>query len=120
MLTYHRFIGKKMLSFIAPLFLLVVVVPLTVFGQGVVQGVVTDSLDNTVLIGANVFLVGTSLGNATDREGKFRITAIPAGAYTLRVSYLGYRSKDFEITVGAEEVMMNASLALSASSHSPR
>ncbi|HEY4612193.1 MAG TPA: carboxypeptidase-like regulatory domain-containing protein, partial [Bacteroidota bacterium] len=111
MLTYHRFIGKKMLSFIAPLFLLVVVVPLTVFGQGVVQGVVTDSLDNTVLIGANVFLVGTSLGNATDREGKFRITAIPAGAYTLRVSYLGYRSKDFEITVGAEEVMVNASLA---------
>ncbi|HEY5615147.1 MAG TPA: carboxypeptidase-like regulatory domain-containing protein, partial [Bacteroidota bacterium] len=70
----------------------------------------TDSLDQTTLIGANVFLVGTSLGSATDREGQYRITGIPVGAHVLRVSYLGYRAKDIEVNVGSDELEVNAQL----------
>lgn len=79
------------------------VLPQTLVGQGSLQGAVTDSVTKEILVGANVVLVGTSLGAATDREGQYRITRIPAGQFQVRVSYLGYRSKNFEVMIRAEE-----------------
>jgi hypothetical protein len=60
------------------------------FSQGILKGVVTDSLNNNELIGANVFLVGTSLGSATNIEGRYMITSISEGKYIVKVSYIGY------------------------------
>jgi TonB-dependent receptor len=71
----------------------------TAFGQGTVRGVITDSVTTESLVGANVFLLGTALGNASDLEGLYRIDRIPAGTYTLKVSYVGYVSKSSEITI---------------------
>ena len=67
--------------------------------QGTLKGVVTDSLSNKELIGANVFLVGTSVGAATDIEGKYFISSIPEGKYTVKVSYIGYKAKELEIQI---------------------
>ncbi|MDM7924876.1 MAG: TonB-dependent receptor [bacterium] len=72
-----------------------------VYGQGNLKGMVTDSLTGKPLVGANVYLAGTSLGDATDLEGLYRIEQIPAGAYTLKVSYLGYRTTDIPVRVGS-------------------
>jgi TonB-dependent receptor len=69
--------------------------------QGVIQGTVRDSTDNQSLIGAHVMLQGSAFGAATDREGRFHITGIPAGPYTVRVSYVGYRTKLIPVTVRA-------------------
>jgi TonB-dependent receptor len=85
-------------------------VPTYVFSQGLLRGTVRDSLDNTLLIGANVYFAGTGIGAATDRDGLFRIPRIPAGTYTVRVSYLGYETKEFELKVGADEITMNIAL----------
>jgi len=38
----------------------------SVFGQGTIRGVITDSLEHQPLAGANVSLVGTAFGAATD------------------------------------------------------
>jgi TonB-dependent receptor len=96
------------LSSIVPL-LLVLSAPL--FGQNTLQGVVTDTLSVRPLVGANVFLVGTSLGDATDLEGMYRIEQVPSGRYTLKVSYLGYKSKSMEIAVEAGKMaIVNARL----------
>ena len=54
-----------------------------VFGQGMLRGVISDSLTGKSLVGANVYLVGTALGDATDLYGMYRIEQIPAGRYTL-------------------------------------
>ena len=70
-----------------------------VFSQGTLKGVVTDSLTNNELIGANVFLVGTSLGAATNIEGRFIINNIVEGKYILKVSYIGYTVKEIEIII---------------------
>ena len=63
------------------------------FGQVTLQGIVADSLTQEPLIGASVFLVGTSFGDATNIDGEYKIRNIPDGTYTLRVSYIGYETK---------------------------
>ena len=42
------------------------------------------------LPGANVMIVGQNTGAATDRAGEFRIGALPAGAQTVVVSFMGF------------------------------
>lgn len=71
------------------------------FAQGILRGVVSDSATAERLPGANVFLVGTALGSATNLEGAYRIDRIPEGSYTLRVSYIGYRMRDLPVTIQA-------------------
>ena len=60
------------------------------------KGVVSDSLSGNTLIGANVFISGTSLGAATDDEGAFIIKNITPGSYNIKVSYIGYKSVEAE------------------------
>lgn len=68
-----------------------------------IEGYVTDAQTNTSLPGANVFLLGTSLGAATDIEGKYIIRNVPAGSYTIRVTYIGYESSQIEIQIKINE-----------------
>lgn len=58
---------------------------------GKISGQVTDNA-GAGLIGANVIVDGTSMGGATDSDGKYTILNIPAGTYSLTASYIGYRS----------------------------
>jgi len=88
--------------------IITLLIPVAVFGQSTMRGVVTDSVTHEPLIGANVFLKGTALGGVTDREGKYMITGIPAGKFELRVSYVGYRAKEVEV-----DVSENAAISLS-------
>ena len=73
--------------------------PGVVHASGGISGAVVDSLNATPLLGANIFLVGTALGTVTDFNGRFEIKDVPAGAYTIRCSYIGYKAKDRQIVV---------------------
>jgi TonB-dependent receptor len=86
----------------SPLFIVLPVMALVlstaaVFGQGTLRGVVTDTLTNEKLVGVNVVLVGTGMGNATNIEGEYTITGIPQRVYTVRVSCIGYEVKTIEV-----------------------
>lgn len=59
---------------------------------GKISGRVIDSKTGEPLIGANVFIIGTKLGAATDIEGQYFILNIPPGVYELKTSLLGYSS----------------------------
>lgn len=72
-------------------------------GRTTLQGIVVDSLAREPLVGANVFLVGTGFGAATDINGNYRIPQIPFGKYILRVSYIGYVSQDIEVSFFSEK-----------------
>ncbi len=56
---------------------------------GKLYGQVTDSLGQP-LPGANVIVEGTSLGAATDLDGKYFIIGIPFGTYTVTASFVGF------------------------------
>jgi TonB-dependent receptor len=64
-------------------------------GSAKIMGVVIDTLTGETLPGANVGIVGTSLGVASSVEGEFTISHIKPGTYTVKFSYIGY--KDIEI-----------------------
>lgn len=57
---------------------------------GIVSGVVRDGGTQEPLIGATVYINELETGRATDVDGRFELTEIPAGNYTLRVSLIGY------------------------------
>ena len=44
-------------------------------------------------------LEGTSRGTATDDNGRYVLRGVPAGVYTVRISFLGYRDETLEVTV---------------------
>lgn len=56
-----------------------------------ISGVVMDASNRTPLHFANVYLSGTTIGAATDEEGKFTIVNIPTGKYELVISMVGYK-----------------------------
>ncbi|OQX86947.1 hypothetical protein B6D60_05075 [candidate division KSB1 bacterium 4484_87] len=58
---------------------------------GLLKGKVTDKATGEPLIGANVMLIGTRYGAATNEEGKFVIYHIPAGSYQVKVLMIGYQ-----------------------------
>lgn len=57
---------------------------------GTVAGTVRDRATQEALPGVSVTLDGTSFGTATDAEGRYRLTGVPAGAYNLRAAFVGY------------------------------
>ena len=71
-------------------------------GSGTVSGVVSDATTGNHLPGANVLILGSSRGAATDVDGEYAIRNVPAGSYRLRVSYIGYEPVTREITVDGD------------------
>jgi TonB-dependent receptor len=66
---------------------------------GKIRGTVTDAITDDPLPYANLFLVGTSIGTASDFEGNYSLKQIPPGTYTLRISYVGYKQAEVSIEV---------------------
>jgi hypothetical protein len=59
---------------------------------GTVRGKVVDQETGSPLPGVNVYIVGTSMGAATDDEGEYYIINVPVGTYDLRATMIGYKT----------------------------
>lgn len=81
-------------------------------GKGVLQGTIRDNTNNEALIGANVVLVGTSWGASTDLDGKYSIKNIPAGKYSVTISYISYKSVTVSNVLISEAKPFTLSLGL--------
>lgn len=86
------------------------------------KGTVLDKTVKTPLIGATVALLSTdpARGVITDIDGRFRLTDVPVGKHTLRITYLGYKEsmsanvtvnsgKETELVIELEEDFVQAS-----------
>ncbi len=65
------------------------------FGQrttGKIAGTVTDKETGEPLPGANVIVIGSSMGAASDIEGEFFILNLPPGTYDVKASMMGYNA----------------------------
>ena len=67
--------------------------------EGSVSGRVTDAQTGDPLVGANVLVVGTNLGAATDINGEYSISRVPAGAQRLNANYIGFASSSSNVDV---------------------
>ncbi|MCP4727444.1 MAG: TonB-dependent receptor [bacterium] len=81
---------------------LLAIVPAKDF-KTVISGRVVENGSGMPLPGANVVLVGTPLGSATDEKGNFSISGISPGVYSLVVSYSGYKRNEIEYAIIEEE-----------------
>ncbi len=76
------------------------------WASGTIRGTVTDSRAGDELVGANVMIMGTSLGAATGIDGSFTISNVPTGDYTLQIAYIGYETKTTDpVTVSEGETV---------------
>lgn len=84
--------------------------------RGTIVGKVTEKGTNEVLPGANLLLEGTTLGAASDIEGRYIIRNVPAGTYSLRATVIGYLpSVVASVKVAAHDtVRLNFSLSQTA------
>ncbi|NDK55623.1 TonB-dependent receptor [Pontibacter fetidus] len=63
------------------------------YSQHTFKAIVKDSETKQPLIGATASISGTTIGASTDQDGAVTLTDIPAGAQTIRFSYLGYEDR---------------------------
>jgi len=56
------------------------------------SGVVTSTEAGENLVGANVYVKGTTMGAATDIDGKYSIPSLKTGEYTIVCSYIGFET----------------------------
>lgn len=68
--------------------------------NGRITGKVTDAETRAPLVGANVFVEGTTTGTTTDLSGNYDLNVRP-GEYTLTVSYVGYATSSRKVNVAA-------------------
>ncbi len=86
-------------------------IPVVAFSQSTLRGSVTDSTTRGIIVGANVVLLGSSLGCATDIEGVYVINGIPQKSFKVKVSCVGYEPKEIEINFSEKKtVVLNVQL----------
>jgi len=84
--------------------LAVLLLPVLVKAQFSISGTVSEK-SNTTLPGATIKLKNKSAGTTADKQGKYQLTNLKAGNYTLLVSYLGYQTIEKSITINADQTL---------------
>jgi TonB-dependent receptor len=75
--------------------------------SGLIKGTVIDAKTGETLIGASVFIQGTTIGTVTDLDGNYVIRNISAGSYNIISSYISYDQK-----IQKAEVLANSEIAI--------
>ena len=72
---------------------------------GTVRGFVKEKEGQAAVPYANVRLKGTAMAKSTGTDGYFQFNSVPAGAYTVVVSFIGYKTIELEINVRNERII---------------
>lgn len=72
---------------------------------GSVRGVVLAEDTHLPLVGANVFVPGTRHGTSTDALGRFVLSDLPEGSYSIRVTMIGYADADRAVTARSPDTV---------------
>jgi len=78
------------------------------FGQGSVEGIVTDAINGESLIGVNI-VYAPGKGVVSDMNGYYSIN-LEDGSYTLTISYVGYITQTKSVTITGKNINENFQL----------
>ncbi|MEI8031851.1 MAG: TonB-dependent receptor [Chlorobiaceae bacterium] len=83
--------------------LMALLVPLPSYGAdtGTIKGKIVDKADGEGIYGASVTIAGTTIGTATDMNGNFTLSNVPAKQEKISVSIVGYAAASQTVTVTA-------------------
>ncbi len=85
------------------------------FAQSTIQGIVTDDETSEPIIGASLFIKGTTIGTVSDFNGFYKLDVKP-GKYTLVCSFVGYPTKEIKKIVVKEGQQKKINFKLKESS----
>ena len=63
-----------------------------------IRGKIVDGANGFPLVGANLYISALGIGNSTDEDGNFTLD-IPVGNYKVRISFIGYESRELYLQV---------------------
>jgi len=96
--------------------LLFTFISISLFAQkGDIRGFVYDKDNGEPIMFCNVIIEGLAIGTATDVNGFFNISGVPAGSQTLLVTYIGYDTLRQSISLKNKQIL-NQKLEISSSS----
>lgn len=72
--------------------------------EGSVTGSVTDAETSEPLAGVTILIQELNIGAATDQNGDFELSDVPAGEHQLEARFIGYNTVSEMITVSDDEV----------------
>lgn len=95
--------------------LLLLLVTTISFAQTKISGTVNDKAGMPIP-GVNIILDGTTKGAVTDFDGKFAITGVEDGTYTLKASSVGYTTYNQSVNANGSAIVLKITLADDAES----
>lgn len=81
------------------LFLLLLLVNTISYSQKAVLSGYVRGIDGNPVAGAAVIIRGTTLGSVSGNDGQYEIGRINPGAYTVRISLLGYETQEKKVNI---------------------
>ena len=81
---------------------IILIIILSSIGVGLSQNAIIGQIvarDRIPLEAANVYLIGTIMGAATNSEGHFKIEEVPDGEFVLTISMIGYQLKEIPVSI---------------------
>ena len=76
-----------------------------------ITGYVKDAKNGNLLVGANVFIVGTSLGTSAREDGQYKINNVKPGTYSVKASYIGYVTTEDSVTITDTDINLDFNLS---------
>jgi len=83
--------GKEMKT--RYIFILLLVTVVYAQNNGVISGKIIDAETKSFLPGANIIIIETEKGTASDNFGKFQLENLQPNTYRLKISFVGYETK---------------------------
>jgi hypothetical protein len=90
-------------------FVLIIFMPLLIYGQTKISGRVTDN-SNTPLPGANIYIKDTYDGVTSKEDGSYSFKSTEKGEITLVASFVGYHTFEKKITLSKGELKIDITL----------
>ena len=101
----------RTLRTLLPLLGLLLVPGLALAQTGTLSGTITDAESGDPLPGANVFIVETASGAASNIDGNYTITEIPTGSHLVRVTFIGFKTNEQAFTISSGNNTLDIVLA---------
>jgi iron complex outermembrane receptor protein len=79
--------------------------PVMAAAQFSISGKITNQQTGEALPGATISLANQTVRVVTDGNGKYQVSNLKNGSYTLRVSYIGYQTISKDVTLNADAVV---------------
>lgn len=80
------------------------------YAQSLLFGRITDQSSDEPLVGVNIYIPELLKGGVSDKNGEYKIDALPEGELIVRISFVGYKTENIKINSNKVNQKLNVEL----------